>query len=201
MSTDCPSCCPDCLITKPTSPRSDSPYALPKLLQAGTVTLNVSADICHAICNHNHAEDDWHHFDESGISSRLNDPQCTIFCRELEFLVKQSFISVTFRCSDDGQIILRIYLIPFDLPNVQGKLRVRKSNILNPAKRYMRTLLSQIIQDQNEWLGLPPTGDAKELIPERIVKLFFLFHCISSSIVCRIREHYQISMATYAPQL
>jgi hypothetical protein len=66
-------------------------------------------------------------------------------------------------------MLLRIYLIPYDLPNVQGKLRVRKSSILNPAKRYMRTLLSRIIQDYDGWRGLPPSGDAKELIPERIV--------------------------------
>jgi len=169
MSTDCPSCCPDCLITKPTSCCSDSPFALPKLLRAGTVTLKVSADIRQGICNHNHAEDDWHHFDAFAIVSRLTDPQCAIFCRELDFLVKQSFISVTHRYSDDSQIILRIYLIPYDLPNVQGKLRVRKSSVLNPAKRYMRTLLSRIIQNHDGWLGLQPARDSKELIPERIV--------------------------------
>jgi hypothetical protein len=155
MSAECPFCCPDCLSTKPTSCCSHSPYALPNLLQAGTVTLNVSADIRHDICDHNHAEDDWHRFDASGITSRLVDPQSIAFCQELDFLVKQSFISVTYRYSANGQMTLRIYLIPYDLPNVQGKLRVRKSNVLNPAKRYMRTLLSRIIQDHHGWLGLP----------------------------------------------
>lgn len=168
MSMDCPSCCPDCLTTKPTACSSNPPYALPNLLRAGTVSLNVSADICHVICDHNHAEDDWHHFDASGIS-RLTDPQYTSFCRELDFLIKQSFISVTYRCSDNGQIILRIYFIPYDLPHVQGKLRIRKGNILNPGKRYMRALFSRIVQDQDSWLGLSPTGYVKELIPEKLV--------------------------------
>jgi hypothetical protein len=164
MSTDCPSCCP-----KPTSCSSVSPYALPNLLQAGTITLPVPADIRHTICDHKRAEDDWHYFDASGMISRFNDPQDTILCRELDFLVKQSFLSVTYRCADDGRMVLRIYLIPYDLPDVQGKLRVRKSNILNTAKRYMRTLLSRIIQDHNGWLGLPLTADARELIPDRVV--------------------------------
>jgi len=50
---------------------------------------------------------------------------------------------------------LRIYFIPYDLPNVQGKLRVRKENVLNPAKRYMRNLVPRISQD---WMGLETTA-------------------------------------------
>ena len=166
MSTDCPSCCADCSVRNLTLCSSDSPYALRNLLQAGTITLAVSGPL---VCDHgSHAEDGWHHFDESEIISHLSEPQCAVFCRELDFLINHSFISVTYRRANDGWIVLRIYLIPYDLPNVQGKLRVRKSIVLNPAKRYMRSLLARIVQDQSGWLGLSPR-DGNDLIPEIIV--------------------------------
>jgi hypothetical protein len=142
---------------------------LRNLLQAGTIALNVRAEITHDICVHKHAEDGWHPFDASALLPRLSDPKHTVFCRELDFLIKQSFISITYHCADNGSMVLRIYLIPYDLPNVQGKLRVRKNNVLKPAKRFMCSLLFRIVQDPNGWMGLPLTGDAKTLIPERTV--------------------------------
>lgn len=173
MTKSCSSCCLDC--QQATSPATsfpavpNTPFALGNLLQAGTVNLNISPEIRQAICDHHHDEDDWHEFKPTMLIPRLTDPQYVDFCHELEFLSRQRFITVTYRCLDDGQLILRIYLIPYDLVNVQGRLRIRKDNILNPAKRYMRTLLPKILQDLDTWNGLPLPRNAKELVPEVLV--------------------------------
>jgi hypothetical protein len=66
---------------------------------------------------------------------------------------------------DNQKLILRVYLIPYDLANVQGKLRVRKDNILNPAKRYLRNLLPIISQDFGKWRDGLSTESEKQLIP------------------------------------
>ncbi|KAG6817776.1 hypothetical protein H0H87_003184 [Tephrocybe sp. NHM501043] len=62
-------------------------------------------------------------------------------------------------------VILRIYIIPYDLANVQGQLRIRKKDILSPARRYLRRLLPLIIQDRETWmLGSPPRSVSQTLI-------------------------------------
>ena len=167
MSNECSSCCLDCLQTTPGTkpPSTDTPYALHNLLQAGTITLYVSPDVRNVICDHNHAEDEWHTFDATPVIPLLNDSRTIEFCREMGFLMQQHFLSITYRCLDNQKLILRVYLIPYDLGNVQGKLRVRKDNILNPAKRYLRNLLPRISQDFGRWRDGLSMESGKELIP------------------------------------
>jgi len=183
MTKYCPSCCLDCqqAISSGTSFPAvpNTPFALGNLLQAGTVTLNISPEIRQAICDHHHAEDDWHEFKPTTLIPMLADSQYMDFCGELEFLTRQRFVAVTYRCSENGQLILRVYLIPYDLVNVQGRLRIRKDNILNPARRYMRNLLPKIIQDLDTWDGLPLARNAKELVSEVLVWMLLLSNFLS----------------------
>lgn len=165
MSLWCPSCCASCFAAEiPSEPSNRTPYSLQNLLPVGNVFVKLGIEPQHLICDHTHAEDGWHNFNAHSIIPHLSDPEDISFSRQIEFLVKQRFIVATYRAH--GVIMaLRIYLIPYDLSNVQGKLRVRAENVLAPAKRYLRQLLPRIVNNGEIWNGLEPTGDVTALIP------------------------------------
>jgi hypothetical protein len=75
--------------------------------------------------------------------------------RELDFLIKHLFIYCTCRLSRLKNVLfIRVYIIPHDLSNVQGSLRVRdEATILAPARRYLKVLLQRIVQDDTLWEG------------------------------------------------
>lgn len=159
MSSQCPSCCSPCNLCgqNPSPSLSDaSPFALCKLLPAGTISLSLVPEAYHLFCDHVHAEDGWHTFRGSVMAGHLANIDDDGFCRELDFLIKNHFISATYRCSQLIGVFIRIYVIPYDLGNVQGKLRVRKEAVLGPARRYMRALLPKIVQDRSNWEGNAP---------------------------------------------
>jgi hypothetical protein len=103
-------------------------------------------------CNHLHVEDSWHPFQYNIFKDHLAVNHANI-CREIDFLVQHRFVSVTYYLGAFPRMFLRIYIIPFDLANVQGELRVRKEIILGPARRYLRKLLPMITQDHDNWNG------------------------------------------------
>ncbi|KAF8969663.1 SNF2 family N-terminal domain-containing protein [Flammula alnicola] len=165
-SSWCTSCCGGCFISPPPSPISNLPYALPNLLAAGTIVIKLPVEIEHQICDHTHAEDGWHHFRAHLVIPHLSSADDITFCRGLEYLVNECFVSATYRSNHDGLMAVRIYLIPHDLANMQGKLRVRKENILAPARRYLRSLLPKISQDVDKWNGCRSSGQDSAVIPD-----------------------------------
>lgn len=165
MSTWCPSCCAGCFVADiPSDVPDGSPYSLENLLSVGNVFVNLGIEPQHLICDHTHAEDGWHYFNAHSIIPHLSESEDISFCRQIEFLVKHRFIMATYR-AHEVIMALRIYLIPYDLSNVQGKLRVRGESVLAPAKRYLRQLLPRIISNEEIWNGLEPTGKIIALIP------------------------------------
>ena len=168
MSTWCPSCCAGCFVAEiPSEPSNESPYSLVNLLAVGSVFIKLGIEPQHLICDHIHAQDGWHYFNAHSVIPHLSDSEDISFCRQIEFLVKHRFIMATYRATHDAAMALRIYLIPYDLSNVQGKLRVRGENVLAPAKRYLRQLLPKIINNKDIWDGLEPTGEITALIPNQ----------------------------------
>ena len=166
MSTWCPSCCAGCFVADiPPEPSNGSPYSLGNLLSVGTVIIKLPIEQQHMMCGHAHAEDGWHYFNAHAIIPYLSESEDISFCRRLEFLVKHRFIMATYRASYDAAMTLRIYLIPYDLSNVKGKLRVRGESVLAPAKRYLRQLLPRIVNNEEMWDGLEPSGEITLLIP------------------------------------
>ena len=149
----------------PSESPNGSPYSLENLLSVGCVSVKLAIEPQHLICDHKHAEDGWHYFNAHSVIPHLSDSEDISFCRQIEFLVKHRFIMATYRATYDAIMALRIYLIPYDLSNVQGKLRVRGESVLAPAKRYLRQLLPRIINNEEIWNGLEPTGDIITLIP------------------------------------
>jgi len=104
---------------------------------------------------------------------RLLTPEDDLLLRELDFLITHLFISCTCRLNRLGNVLhVRIYLIPYDLANVQGKLRIRdEAAILSPARRYLKVLLQRIIQDDTSWEGdeASSSKSLKLFLPQEIV--------------------------------
>jgi hypothetical protein len=166
----CTSCCGSCFVSPPAASSSDSPYALRHLLSLGTILIKLPVEIEHRICNHTHAEDGWHHFIGTMAIPHLSDPDDIALCRALDYLVHERFIAATYRSNAFGFMDVRIYLIPYDLSNVQGKLRIRKDTILNEARRYLRDLFPRISQDVDRWNGLRPTDGETMILPPSKVR-------------------------------
>ncbi|KAJ7137908.1 P-loop containing nucleoside triphosphate hydrolase protein [Mycena epipterygia] len=101
------------------------------------------------------AEDGWTVFTLHPIIKYLETPEDDTILHELESLMLQQFIFASYSLSGDWCTI-RIYLIPWDLPGVQGKLRVRKENIVKPARRSLINFLPQISRSRECWEGRAP---------------------------------------------
>jgi hypothetical protein len=173
LSDICPSCCASCSGGNQEQ-GLETPYSLGNLLAAGTLIVNLDSDIQEFTCNHIHAEDSWHPFQHNIFKDHLVVDDTSV-CREIEFLVEHRFVSVTYRLGPLQRVYLRIYIIPFDLANVQGKLRVRKEIVLSPARRYLRTLLPKITQDSDNWNGNGLPGHYPTLILS--AKVFLISLC------------------------
>ncbi|KAF8635489.1 hypothetical protein AX17_003879 [Amanita inopinata Kibby_2008] len=130
------------------------------------LTIGVATDARTALCKHLHAEDDWHVFNGSMLLSHLTRLEDDSLCRQLDFLIKHQFISATCRSDGHDLLIVRIYLIPHDLPNVQGRLRMRKASVLSPAKRHLSSLISELKCCSHAWEGSICKSCQTSFIPE-----------------------------------
>ena len=150
----CPSCCLDCGSGTPIlSSSSNDPFALANLLPAGT--LHLSLVLNDYVCDHSHLEDGWHPLKTDLVLQNLTSEEDDPLLREMAFLVKHAFISCSCRLGQNGNsLTIRVYLIPYDLSNVQGRLRVRdESTVLAPSRRYLKALLQRLAQDSDLWEG------------------------------------------------
>lgn len=154
-----------------------TPYeALCKFLPAGTITIPLeSSDVP---CSHHHATDGWHALPAAATLEPMLDPNDIplLRLRQLDFLVKHRFIAAT--CKLDAvatTLFVRIYLIPWDLSGVHGKLRVRdEDSIVAPARNHLRSLFTEIIQDNYAWAALASAQDGTS------VQRFFRNKSVSS---------------------
>ncbi len=153
-ANSCSSCCSSCKDGPQNTFHNAPEFALCNLIPVGVLKINVVVqdDTATLLCGHSHAEDDWHAFNGSALLSHLTSLEDDN-CRGLDFLIKHDFIKAT--CRFDGKHVLtvRTYLIPHDLPNVQGRLRVRKEAILSTARRYFSVLLPRIRCCPQGWDG------------------------------------------------
>ena len=166
-SIGCSLCCAQCkknaVAGQPKIRKHElqSPYEkLYNFLAAGTVTIPLQ---CRDVpCSHLHATDGWHVLPSAATLEPMLVPNDTplLRLRQLDFLMKHSFIAATCRLDAVVNILfVRIYLIPWDLPGVHGKLRVRDEiSVVAPARRHLRNILAEIVQDDDAWDALSPPG-------------------------------------------
>ena len=185
--TWCPSCCSRCFTLHLLAPTSDSPFSLRNLLFGGTLTLDKPriGVIHQKNCLHGHEEDGWHVFRSDWLIECLKNSEELALIQGLAFLIHHNFVRATCRGDQDGKLVIRIYLVQFDLSNVQGRLRVRKENTLSAARRYMRTLFPKLSQSPDKWLGrqIVPSQEDRRFINETIVRfsLYLLSKAYSPS--------------------
>ncbi|KAJ3999691.1 hypothetical protein F5050DRAFT_1564564 [Lentinula boryana] len=155
----CPSCCNSCSSRPPlpSSSSTESPYRLSNLLHAGHVEIGLTSE--NAVCSHVHAEDGWHHLSEIILDRTVKTADKDLLIA-LQFLIYNWYIVATFRLDNSRsnlpRLVVRIYLIPYDLPGVNGRLSYHTRKLENPqvlgiARRYMSYLLPLIRQDQQSW--------------------------------------------------
>jgi hypothetical protein len=150
LKHSCSLCCLSCTSGSVPSLLNDS---MRNLLPAGTLSLPISQTELGSICNHSHSVDDWHPFPGEALLPYLTDHEDETLCRHLSFLVGHKFLSVQCKIGNSGRaLVLRTYIIPFDLPGAQGKLRVRdEASVLKPARLCLRNVVPRILQDENLW--------------------------------------------------
>ncbi|KAJ3846868.1 hypothetical protein EV368DRAFT_52122 [Lentinula lateritia] len=160
MNTSLCSC--GCLPYPAKPPRSifsasSSPFALCNLLQAGTVQIELKSK--NMPCFHTHAEDGWHLFNEVDFNDMVQ-ASFEHLLESLQVLTSQRLMVATFCVnnvhSDMPSLIIRIYLVPYDLPGMNGSLsyHARKREHAQGhglARRHMSILLPQIRRDQLSW--------------------------------------------------
>lgn len=155
----CQSCCANCFISASASTPLELPFSLRNLLAVGTIAIGLPVEKQHQVCDHTHAEDGWHSFRAEGLASLLPNAEDLTLCHELDFLIKQRFLSATYNCmiSDGSRAVIRIYLIPDDLCGLTSALRMRKDAVLNPARRFLRHILPMISKNVGMWFQSPDT--------------------------------------------
>ena len=118
----CPSCCLDCDSGTPIlTSSSNDPFALANLLPMGTLPLPLVLN--DYVCDHSHLEDGWHPLKTDLVLQNLMSEEDDPLLHKMAFLVKHAFISCSCRLSQNGNsLTIRVYLIPYDLLDVQGQL-------------------------------------------------------------------------------
>ncbi|KAH8828285.1 P-loop containing nucleoside triphosphate hydrolase protein [Flagelloscypha sp. PMI_526] len=166
----CNSCCSSCLsgqtLTMPSSSSSSSdPWSLQHFLKAGVILLNVSSSFINT-CDHIHTEDGWHIFNPQVALGYLQHAKDDSLCRALNYLNANHYLRTTFDRPRQGTtLIIRIYLIPYDLSNVRGVLRIRKET--GTAKHHLRHVLPYIMRGCLLWGGeLDGLEYARHFLPE-----------------------------------
>ncbi|SRR6266702_3460424 len=156
LRNPCTICCSSCSSGSVPGLHNDSvvgPLSVQNLLPAGTLSLPISQTELGSICNHSHPVEDWHSFLGEALLPYLTDHEDETLCRHLSFLVEHKFLSVQCRIGGSGKVlVLRTYIIPYDLPGAQGKLRVRdEASVLKPARLCLRNVVPRILQDEHLW--------------------------------------------------
>jgi hypothetical protein len=158
-----------------------NPWALCNFLSYGALSIGVrdAAELQEELqlANQDLAEDGWHVFAGPLILKYLNNGEDHTLVHELEFLVLHKFTFASFLLADSNHIFIRIYLIPFDLPGVQGRLRVRRDAIVGPARRCLAGLLPKICRNRECWDGRSVPDPPLDL-PVRI----FFFKSVTAAI-------------------
>lgn len=149
MSTWCPSCCANCFSEEThLDTQNKSQFSLIDLLPVGSVFVRLEIEAQQKVCDHRHAQDGWHYFAHETVT-HLSDPEEISLCRQINSLVEDRTIVVTYRAAQDSQLglALRVYLIPSKLVK-EGR---RRHGV------YLLNLLDRLIQSENSWKGYEPT--------------------------------------------
>lgn len=147
----CPLCCS---ITLPTERYPGPLTDLDSFLALGILPLQVNVEVLDNFCSHHHNDSVWYDVSEpKTLRSILRFDEVEAIVDMVNFLVKNHFIAITCRFVQPEYLPLRVYIIPYDLPNVKGQLRLREETVLASARQYMGVVLPHILSDPLLWAG------------------------------------------------
>ncbi|TRM59248.1 SNF2 family N-terminal domain-containing protein [Schizophyllum amplum] len=157
----CKCCCIACASQgAPQIPSSSSSYqtfALSHFLPAGVIPIIAQVEVLRENCQHAHADDGWHALsgDLSKLLSLATTAEDDQLLRGLHYLVRHLFVAITYNVCDTtpSTLLLRIYLIPWDLPKMDGRLRNRNSDVLASARKHLSEAMQRLVRDQQSWEG------------------------------------------------
>jgi len=150
------------------------PFELSNLLPAGVITLTLSGpdkNLLHPVFL-----ELWRAFDDDTASNLRSfcSPRDATLLEGLSFLVAHDFARITSSfLSLRTILLLRVYLIPYDLPGVQGRLMNRQEHTLVRYRRSLKDILPRISNDNDYWRGadmLPP--NPRLFLPPPLVGVF-----------------------------
>lgn len=150
------------------------PFELSNLLHAGVLALTLSGSNQNLL--HPVFLEVWRAFDGETANSlhSVCSPGDATLLESLSFLVAHDFARVTSSfLSLHTTLLLRVYLIPYDLPGVQGRLMNRQENTLVRYRRSLKDILPRISVDSDCWRGgdvLPPNPSL--FLPSSLVGVF-----------------------------
>jgi hypothetical protein len=150
------------------------PFELSNLLPAGVLAITLS-NLDHNLPYTAFGET-WATFDRGTAHSLhpLCSPRDIVVLESLSFLVEHEFARIASNfLPPRSLVLLRVYLTPYDLPGVQGRLMNRQEHILGHYKRSMREILPNLINDIDYWRGaevLPPNPSL--FLPPSLVGVF-----------------------------
>lgn len=182
----CSLCCSSCTsrpgVTPTQHDATAGAFALQNLLPAGTLSLPISQTDLRNTCDHSHTAEGWHNFLGEPLLPQLTDQENETLCRHLDFLVDHKFLVIRCKVGDSKTaLILRVYIIPYDLSGVQGKLRVRdEATELRPARVCLRNVMPRVIQDRSLWDSHdldPSSSSPRYLLDSDTVVVFLLQFC------------------------
>ena len=151
LNLACPLCCG---IKSPTERYPGPLTNLDTFLALGILPLQMDVEVLDQLCSHHHTDNVWYDvLEPKTLKSILRFDEVEAIVDMVNFLVKHHFIAITCRFVQPRHLPLRIYIIPYDLPNVQGRLRLREEAILATARQYMGVVLPQILSNPPLWEG------------------------------------------------
>ena len=147
---------------------------LSNLLRAGVIVTTLSAlgkNLSHAVFR-----EVWPAFNQDTVNALrpFCSPQDITLLEGLSFLIENEFARATSKLLSSHRLILfRVYLIPFDLPGVQGRLMNRQEQTIVQYRRLLKGMLPRIVCDDNYWGAadkLPPNPGL--FFPPSLVGIF-----------------------------
>ena len=138
---------------------------LSKLLPVGTICFSIAEDRGRELVL---STDDWCELPAQDLLEVfLSNPDSDLeLLDDLCWLIDGFFVCARCRfVSPVSSLIIRIYLIPYDLPNVNGYLLSRPEGMLIQARKHMRRLLRRISKVECLWNAEMPNQTEEYLMP------------------------------------
>ncbi|KAF7302336.1 Helicase C-terminal domain-containing protein [Mycena chlorophos] len=136
---------------------ADDIWSLARFLSYGTLSVAIQPgsfpNIRRECANDALAEDGWSPFNANLILKHVKSSADYSLVEGLAFLTAQKFVEATYFAPTPETLVVRVYMIPYDLAGVQGRLRTRAEPLVTTARRLLADLLPRLSRSVASWDG------------------------------------------------